>query len=1236
MSTNDGRAEHNGKGSLAGPSGDPPETVGLEFLAMHRPFIDYYFDQVYSPGFISRQSSPADPPATTILRSRLFRLTEISAALSPSTRALFSPTGICIAWDAGKVQLLLPDFTQDTSPSEAHLLQVIAFGNEEILDVAVHDDDLYILSGVPAGNEWRRRLRRRSHWDDDPWTKDHPLYSYGLRFFSLQRSSQVGPALWLADQGVNAVIRAGTNTAIVKLIGPHCYASMWKPPGQSQADWHCFHEELTWDPDLIARELGFQDAEDEITHIRETDDDSSPGVDSGWRNEYTDVEFLDYAFISDTLVLRLRDSGMDDADGWFSAEVLDLSEMKQSPGRQEAPALVASLVRETTIYMEMTKGFINTPLTFSDDDWFSITLISVDGIFQTFFRVSDFSQSGLKDGARIDAPPGIREPTEPFLEYAHKYLGPTFSGRLALLPAVDVDAESATPDVPSVRFVRLPPVGNEVTYLDVPFMSLFVDDSSLIPELPHAAKRDGLGLPSYLISWDGRDTICITYRDNRWQVGPGRRNLSQGWFIRLSHDITDRLRLDPPRQEDSGARPGNVISAVSAPTPSSSVLTDHISSFGIPTAISSDMIDEDILSSHPYLRMTFDPNATLSDWLEISDEEAFFSSGIMSAVPTAMTTTTIARVPTESPITDSPTMVTPLPSPAPPPTTTESAAREYFMGRVGGNNMPCPQTFATATLENCARLTEQFLIPFGPVPQFESYVSCSSSAGKTHSSSEIGARFMDGKGRSGHRDAVHMAWTPIERHPSKDELTHSSSVEMSVLDRLRKYRHGKDARALISTHLVVHSNETMLSSPFPAAAALLPSTRALLSPNGVCIAWDAEKVQLLLPEFTTPASEATIIRTIKFEEEEILDVAKFEPEDNGEGDLNPTMGWMAAQPNVGDCSAWTRDHPLYSYGLCFFSLHRDSQIGSTLWLPDPGVNAIIRAGKKAVIIKSIGPECYASFWNTPGGSDVHWHCFHEELMWDPDLIARELGFRDAAEEMAHIAATNDAPAPNVRSGWRDRYEDIEFMDYAFISNPRALRLRDTGMGDLDGWFSAEVLDLSIMSPSHGRQEARALFSANIHETTVYSGITRGLITAPTSFSTADWAHGAFQAFFTLSDLNNPVMENGKHIVLDHAVPISNDGPFTNYVYRDLGPTFFGRFALLPTVDLEAELEATTSTSNLPSLRFVRFPDPRKEMTQRISGATGSRSRRYGSRHTTLHDYVGWRGYYLHHVWRQKR
>ena len=79
-----------------------------------------------------------------------------AAALSPSTRALFSATGICIAWDAGKVQLLLPDFTQDTSPSEAHLLQVIAFEHEEILDVAVHDDDLYVLSGIPAGNEWRR------------------------------------------------------------------------------------------------------------------------------------------------------------------------------------------------------------------------------------------------------------------------------------------------------------------------------------------------------------------------------------------------------------------------------------------------------------------------------------------------------------------------------------------------------------------------------------------------------------------------------------------------------------------------------------------------------------------------------------------------------------------------------------------------------------------------------------------------------------------------------------------------------------------------------------------------------------------------------------------------------------------------------------------------------------------------------------------------------------------------
>jgi hypothetical protein len=120
--------------------------------------------------------------------------------------------------------------------------------------------------------------------------------------------------------------------------------------------------------------LGFRDAEEETTHIQETDDDSAPGR---WRSEYTDMEFLDYAFISDSLVLRLRDSGEDGACGWVSAEVLELSEISQSHGRQEAPTLVFSIVRETTIFMEMTRGFINTPPTFSEDDWFSITLLAM-------------------------------------------------------------------------------------------------------------------------------------------------------------------------------------------------------------------------------------------------------------------------------------------------------------------------------------------------------------------------------------------------------------------------------------------------------------------------------------------------------------------------------------------------------------------------------------------------------------------------------------------------------------------------------------------------------------------------------------------------------------------------------------------------------------------------------------------------------------------------------------------
>ncbi|KAJ6614403.1 hypothetical protein B0H10DRAFT_2191551 [Mycena sp. CBHHK59/15] len=306
-----------------------------------------------------------------------------AAPILSSTRVVFAPNRIAIAWNGTEVQLVLPEFTQVDRLSRSKIIQEIKFEKEEILDVAVHDDNLFILTGILSGTQWRRQLRRRIWWDDDPWTKDHALYSYGLRQFSLQRRSQTGPTLWLPDQGVNAVIRAGKHAVIVKLIGPDCYVSIWRAPSALDADWHCYHEELTWD------------SEEEIAHIKATDDDTAPEggehIHAGWR--------------------------YDDGEGEFWAEVLDLSAMSRLRGRQR--------------------------------------LLLFEGAFQAFYRVSNLNQVNSDRGGHVDRV--TRKTGNYFIQYAFENLGPTFSGRFALLPAVDIDPKSPTPDVPSLRFLCFPP-----------------------------------------------------------------------------------------------------------------------------------------------------------------------------------------------------------------------------------------------------------------------------------------------------------------------------------------------------------------------------------------------------------------------------------------------------------------------------------------------------------------------------------------------------------------------------------------------------------------------------------------------------------------------------------------------------------------------------------------------------------------------------------------------------------
>ncbi|KAJ6518221.1 hypothetical protein C8R47DRAFT_1312681 [Mycena vitilis] len=459
------------------------------------------------------------------------------ATISTATRAIFSLGGVCIIWDAHAAQLC------KASEGEApEIFQEIKFAGEEILDVAVHDDELFLLTGIPMGTQWRRKLRRYEYWDKDPWTKDHPLYSYSLRTFSIRQRSAIGPTLRLPDEGVKASVRAGKHMAIVRSIGPECYASVWRAPRGMGGEWDCLHKELSWDPDVIAKRLGFQDRHEEVAHIEATNDGRAPSG-AGWRNRYGDAEFFDYAFISETVILRVRYGGLDNDDsGVWSAQLIDITAIDKSG----APAVDTQSIPGTYIYRGITEAFINTPTTFSADGLISITLWGVEGAFQVLFCISKLLEATETPSKRpVDHV--IRGTQEPFIRYAFQGIGPTLHGKFGMLPAFDVDRNSKLP-VTSLRFLRFPAEEMTVEVLDVPFRSLFPGRYPDVPEIPPSERDNTPGLPPHVVSWDGRHTLCVLFRDGARTVLPEERKTPAAWLVWLSQDIRARLGLDTSSQ----------------------------------------------------------------------------------------------------------------------------------------------------------------------------------------------------------------------------------------------------------------------------------------------------------------------------------------------------------------------------------------------------------------------------------------------------------------------------------------------------------------------------------------------------------------------------------------------------------------------------------------------------------------------------------------------------------------
>ncbi|KAJ7149683.1 hypothetical protein C8R46DRAFT_1230361 [Mycena filopes] len=465
-----------------------------------------------------------------------------------SPHFVFAQRGLGIFWEANRVHLAESECPDNSGPCEPKILQHLSFEGEEVLDVAVHDNNLAILTGILTGGQWRRRLRRREDRHEDLWTTDHPLRSYGVRLFSLQSRLQIGPAMWLPDVGVDASIRAGPNAVIVMITGPTCYASFWRMPHPPDNTWHCFHRELTWDPDVIAKQLGFSNHQEELAHIETTDDDRAPGDATtqklGWRRYCEDTALMDYVFISDSQAVRLRDTGVDDGSGIFQLEVLDLSGMTTAAvGWTVAPVLSQTIVHHTDIYVGMPRGSISAPTTFSDKDCISVIVICSEGIIETFWTVSslttsdpemDLAEKEVRDGLVHSILKGLG-PTfsdmnivERDVMGTFKGSGPTFFGMQTVFPEVDEPYSLA--GVPTVRFFAFPH-----TLVDVPLAKLLPGDLAPLPGKSNS-EYDEVTLSRCAVFWDGGNTVCVTYRDS--SITPEVR---RQWFVKLGQDILEEL-----------------------------------------------------------------------------------------------------------------------------------------------------------------------------------------------------------------------------------------------------------------------------------------------------------------------------------------------------------------------------------------------------------------------------------------------------------------------------------------------------------------------------------------------------------------------------------------------------------------------------------------------------------------------------------------------------------------------
>ncbi|KAJ7136348.1 hypothetical protein C8R43DRAFT_1239001 [Mycena crocata] len=211
------------------------------------------------------------PVATIATVSKLSR----SVLHDPPTRisspsfsdCIVSYTSLVLISVGVGVGVVLADEGSDVAVED---IRHISFDGEDIADVVrACGEKLFILTRSFTGSQWARPWKRRpGRTTTDRYKRDLPLFVFMLRIFAVDQGSQIGDILQIPKPGLEAFL---------------CQRA---------------------DPDIIAKEIGFHNAQEELEYLKsglaqeETDA-------KDLREEYPDEETLDYAFLTDIVVARL-------------------------------------------------------------------------------------------------------------------------------------------------------------------------------------------------------------------------------------------------------------------------------------------------------------------------------------------------------------------------------------------------------------------------------------------------------------------------------------------------------------------------------------------------------------------------------------------------------------------------------------------------------------------------------------------------------------------------------------------------------------------------------------------------------------------------------------------------------------------------------------------------------------------------------------------------------------------